>query len=160
MGIIVLSHHQKLKNLTLPRFLSPTLTLSLLLLPLLPNLLSYTCSHPVLPFLLSVCLSLFQPLSSLPSDNQCPPSECFTSLPLFVHSSALTIDQCTSQHTQDGGVLSNPQSIPVCSDCISKAEVNTLLTKLESSIRATFNARLLALEKQVFGLAQSVHMLR
>ena len=33
-----------------------------------------------------------------------------------------------------------------------------MFTKLESTIRASFNARLLALEEQVSELAQSVHM--
>ena len=148
-GSIVLNHHQKLRNLAFPWFLSLTPILSLLLLPLLPNLLPYTRNHPVLLFPLTALLS--QPLPLLPSDNQCPTSECSSSLPI-VHSSVQTIDNCISEHTQVGGVLSNSgsQPTPVCPDCISKEEVNTMLTKLESAIRASFNARLLALERNRF----------
>ena len=120
-------------------------------------------SQPSRPLIPSHChsVSLSQPLPLLPSDNQCPPSECSSSLPI-VHSSVQTIDQCISEHTQESGVLSNSGSQPIhgCSDCISKAEVNAMFTKLESTIRASFNARLLALEEQVSELAQSVHMLK
>ena len=70
-------------------------------------------SQPFCPLIPSHChsTSLSQPLPLLPSDNQCPPLEC-SSLPI-VHSSAQTIEKCISEHTSEGGVLSNSGSQPI-----------------------------------------------
>ena len=81
--------------------------------------------------------------------------EC-ASTPIIVQASAPTIDNSTV-----GGVLSsaNTQSISSHSDGITRAEVSSMLTKLESLIMASVNACLLALEEQVSG-SHTVHMLR
>ena len=117
-----------------------------------------TCSQPMHQPSSSLCPSA--PLSQpLPLGNHCSSVEC-AATPTIVEASAPTIDNCV--YSTVDGVLSsaNTQSTSTHSDCITRAEVSSMLTKMESLIMASVNACLLALEEQVSGLTHIVHMLK
>ena len=117
-----------------------------------------TCSQPMHLPSSSPCPSA--PFSQpLPLGNHCSSVEC-AATPTIVEASAPTIDNCV--YSKVDGVLSsaNTQSTSTHSDCVTRAEVSSMLTKMESLIMASVNARLLALEEQVSGLTHTVHTLR
>ena len=97
--------------------------------------ISTTCSQAVHPPSSSSSLCPSAPLSQpLPLGTQCSSVEC-ASTPI-VQASAPTIDNHV--YSEVGGVLSNAdnQSIPTHSNCITKAEVSSMLAKMESLIMA------------------------
>ena len=148
-GGIVLSHHRKIPMLQAP-LIHPA--------PVSTTQIPTTCLQPMHLPSSSPCPSA--PLSQpLPLGNHRSSVEC-AATPTIVQASAPTIDNCV--YSKVDGVLSraNTQSTSTHSDCVTRAEVSSMLTKMESLIMASVNARLLALEEQVSGLTHTVHMLR